>query len=52
MPEGPSEALGGFVLDRLGRIPDPGDRFDVDGWSLEVAEMDRLRVASVRLTAP
>ena len=33
-----------------GRIPEPGERFDVDGWRLEVAEMDRLRVASVRLT--
>ena len=29
-----------------------GDRFDHDGWHLEVSEMDRLRVASLRLVAP
>jgi CBS domain containing-hemolysin-like protein len=52
MPDGPYETLAGFVLERLGRIPEPGDGFDDDGWHLEVVEMDRLRVASVRLVAP
>ncbi len=52
IPDGPYETLAGFVLDRLGRIPEPGDGFDDDGWHLEVAEMDRLRVAGVRNTAP
>jgi CBS domain containing-hemolysin-like protein len=52
MPEGEYETLAGFVLDQLGRIPDEGDRFAYDGWTIEVASMDRRRVASVRLTAP
>jgi CBS domain containing-hemolysin-like protein len=52
IPEGPYETLAGFVLDRLGRIPEPGDGFEDGGWQVRVAEMDRLRVASVRLTAP
>jgi CBS domain containing-hemolysin-like protein len=52
IPEGPYETLAGFVVDRLGCIPDPGARVEHDGWDLEVVEMDRLRVATVRLTAP
>jgi CBS domain containing-hemolysin-like protein len=52
IPEGDYETLAGFVLDRLGRIPGVGDDVEVDGWRLEVADMDRLRVAAVRLTAP
>ncbi len=49
IPEGDYETLAGFVLDRLGKIPDPGDRFAHEGWHLEVVEMDRRRVARVRL---
>jgi CBS domain containing-hemolysin-like protein len=52
VPEGDYETLAGFVLDRLGRIPEPGDRFTYDGWTVQVAAMDRLRVATVRLEAP
>jgi CBS domain containing-hemolysin-like protein len=53
IPEGEYETLAGFVLDRLGRIPErPGDVFVHDGWRFEVAEMDRRRVATIRLVAP
>jgi CBS domain containing-hemolysin-like protein len=52
VPEGEYETLAGFVLDRLGRIPEVGDRFSHDDWLIEVVEMDRRRVALVRLTAP
>jgi CBS domain containing-hemolysin-like protein len=52
MPEGEYETLAGLVLDRLGKIPAPGDMCRVDGWRLEVVAMDRLRVASVRIVAP
>ncbi|MBA2280544.1 MAG: hemolysin family protein [Actinomycetota bacterium] len=52
VPDGPYETLAGYVLDRLGRIPEPGARFTEDGWTIEVLEMERRRVATVRLTAP
>ncbi len=52
IPDGPYETIAGFVLDAAGRIPEAGDRFEQDGWVLEVVEMDRLRVSSVRLVAP
>jgi CBS domain containing-hemolysin-like protein len=48
-PEGEYETLAGFVLDRLGRIPEMGDRFAFDRWQLEVVAMDGLRVATVRI---
>ncbi|MCP3857934.1 MAG: HlyC/CorC family transporter [Actinomycetia bacterium] len=52
MPEGDYETLAGFVLDRLARIPEPGDGFTYEGWSVEVTEMDRLRVARVEMVSP
>jgi CBS domain containing-hemolysin-like protein len=52
MPEGDYETLAGFMLDRLGRIPDEGDTVDYAGWLLAVVSMDKLRVATVRVTAP
>ncbi len=51
-PDGEYETLAGFVLDRLGHIPVVGERIDHEGWILEVAAMDRLRVAAIRLTRP
>ncbi|MEA3056123.1 MAG: magnesium and cobalt exporter, family [Actinomycetota bacterium] len=52
VPEGRYETLAGFILERLGHLPVPGERVAHDGWVLEVLEMDRRRVAAVRLTEP
>jgi CBS domain containing-hemolysin-like protein len=52
MPEGEYETLAGLVLDRLGKVPVPGDMCTIDGWRLEVVAMERLRIASVRAVAP
>ncbi len=52
MPEGPYDTLGGLVMARLGRIPERGDRVDVDGWTLTVTELDGRRVDRVLLEAP
>jgi CBS domain containing-hemolysin-like protein len=49
VPDGDYETLAGFVLDQLGHIPDVGESFDHEGWHLEVAAVDKLRVATVRL---
>lgn len=48
LPEGEYETLAGFMLDQFGSIPAVGRKADIDGWQLEVTEMDRLRIASVR----
>ena len=52
LPDGGYETLAGFVLDRLGRIPTVGDGFEFQDWQFEVMQMDRKRVAAVRLTEP
>jgi CBS domain containing-hemolysin-like protein len=52
VPEGDYETLAGFVLDRLGRIPEPGDGFVHHAWVVEVVSLDRRRIDTVRLRAP
>jgi putative hemolysin len=50
LPEDPSYAtVGGFVLDRLGFIPRGGEGFDYEGLRFTVVEMDRRRVARVKI---
>ena len=48
-PEGPYETIAGFALDQLGRIPDPGDTFEHEGWLFEILRLDRHRIARIRL---
>ncbi len=53
MPDGPYETLAGFVLERLGRVPDgPGDTVTHEGWALEVLELERRRITQLRLVSP
>ncbi|MCP2251583.1 Hemolysin, contains CBS domains [Prauserella aidingensis] len=49
MPDGDYETIAGLILERLGRIPDVDDAVDIDGWRLTVTEMDRHRIAEVRV---
>lgn len=52
LPEGQFETLAGFVLEGLQKIPSVGDLYSYNGWTIEVLEMDRLRIAQLRLTEP
>jgi CBS domain containing-hemolysin-like protein len=52
VPDGEYETLAGFVLAKLGHLPSPGERVHYEGWDLEVLEMDRRRIASIRVTPP
>ncbi|HLK44793.1 MAG TPA: hemolysin family protein [Acidimicrobiales bacterium] len=47
LPEGDYVTLGGFLLERLDRIPEPGDSVTVDGWELRVQSMERRRITEV-----
>lgn len=51
IPEGDYETIAGFALDQLQRIPKLGDQFDWQGWSFQVIEMDRWRIAKLQATA-
>jgi CBS domain containing-hemolysin-like protein len=42
------ETVGGYVLDRLERIPDVGDELDVPDGTIRVERMDGVRIARLR----
>ncbi|NYG59308.1 putative hemolysin [Nocardioides daedukensis] len=50
LPDGSYETVAGFVLARLGRIPDVGDCVDVGGAVLQVSGVDGHRITEVELT--
>lgn len=52
VPTGPYETIAGFIVDRLGHLATPGERVVHEGWVMEVLEVDRHRIASVRITRP
>lgn len=52
LPEGEYVTVGGFLLDRFGRIPDEADTVVHEGWEFRIAEMDRRRIAKVVVRAP
>ena len=43
------ETVGGFLLSHLGRMPYVGEVFEVDGLAVEVLEVERRRIAKVRV---
>jgi putative hemolysin len=50
LPDGPYETLAGYVMAALGHVPKKGEAVEVDGYRLEVTELDGRRVARVRVT--
>ncbi len=50
LPDGPYETATGYVVNALGRFPQPGDRIRVDGHRLEVVEVEGRRAARIRVT--
>ncbi len=47
--DGGIETLAGFLLMRLGHIPEAGESIVYDGRRLTIAEMDGRRIAKVRV---
>lgn len=45
------QTLGGFIMSQLKRIPEAADRVALEGFSLEVMDMDGRRVDKVLVTA-
>jgi CBS domain containing-hemolysin-like protein len=44
------ETVGGYLLARIGRVPTVGERFEIDGLSVEVLEAERRRITKVRMS--
>ncbi|MEO7261822.1 MAG: hemolysin family protein [Jatrophihabitantaceae bacterium] len=49
---GPFDTLAGLLLHRLGRLAQPGDQVEVDGWRVTAAAVDGHRIDTVTLTRP
>ena len=43
------ETVGGYLLSHLGRVPAVGERFELDGLSVEVLDAERRRINKVRM---
>jgi len=43
------ETVAGYILARLGRVPQAGENFDIDDVNVFVLEAERRRVHRVRL---
>jgi putative hemolysin len=41
--------VAGLALNQLGHIPSGGETVQVDGWSLEVLEVDKRTIRRLRL---
>jgi len=50
LPRGSSDTIAGFVTESLGRLAVVGDTVEVSGATIQVAELDRRRIARVRVT--
>ena len=48
--EGDFATVAGFMLERLGRLPTAGDHVAIDGFTLEVIDMDERRIDKVLVT--
>lgn len=48
--DGDYETAAGYLIARLGRLPEVGDGVDVDGTLLEVAEMDGRRITRISVS--
>jgi putative hemolysin len=51
LPDGPYETVAGYVVARLGHLPQVGESVRLDGHTLIVIELDGRRVARVRVSA-
>ena len=45
------QTVGGMVMEALGRVPEEGDRFELEGHSFEVVNMDGWRVDKVLVSS-
>lgn len=54
LPEGPYATIAGFILDRLGMVPAPGEVVEEDGLEVEVLEVEdnAIHKVAVRRVSP
>jgi magnesium and cobalt transporter len=43
------ETVGGYLLSQIGRVPNVGERFQIDGLAVEILDAQRRRINMVRI---
>lgn len=51
LEDGSYETVAGYIIDRLGRIPDVGDSLRIDSSVIEVTALDGHRIAEIEVAA-
>ncbi len=46
------ETVGGFLLSKLGRVPQIGEHIEVDGLDVEIVDTQKRRITRVRMSRP
>jgi CBS domain containing-hemolysin-like protein len=49
LPHGPWDTVGGLMLDLVGRVPDPGDSVEVEGFRLTAVDVRGRRIGRVKI---
>ncbi|PJA99138.1 MAG: HlyC/CorC family transporter [Ignavibacteriales bacterium CG_4_9_14_3_um_filter_30_11] len=49
IPEGDYETIGGYILAKVGKIPEPMEKFDIDNFEVLIVKADHLRVDVIKL---
>ncbi|MBQ9627074.1 MAG: hypothetical protein IJR40_07855, partial [Treponema sp.] len=44
-----NESVGGWIMEKIGRIAEAGDKVNFEGWNFIVTKMDGLRIADVKM---
>ncbi len=44
------ETVGGYLMSHIGRVPAVGERFEIDGLSVEIVDAERRRINRVRIS--
>ena len=44
-----NESVGGWIMEKIGRIAEAGDKVNFEGWNFIVTKMDGLRIAAVKM---
>lgn len=44
-----NESVGGWIMEKIGRIAERGDKINFDGWNFIVQSMDGMRIRTVKL---
>ena len=49
IPEGEYETIAGYITSKLGNIPEPHQKFEIDNFTIEVINSSKQRIELVKL---